>query len=186
MLELLQCLQLSGKKGEIARNASDILIILYFLSYLLNRKGFYIGAFLAIEFIGSSFLLESYSDLMFYAFISSAFALCYWYEVAIGKNIKILCAYGIMVLFQSMMVMDAYFYPDVITSIYQAYEFVIVGIHIYIIIVLIEPRKLVKTMGNSVNWLSNFLGIGYSLSFCYNVNIIRNKTQKPCLQITKK
>ena len=124
MLELLQCLHLSAKKVEIAKSASDILIILYFLSYLLNRKGFYIGAFLAIEFIGSSFLLESYSNLMFYVFISSAFALCYWYEVVIGKNIKILAAYGIMVLFQSTMVMDAYFYPDVITSIYKAYEYI--------------------------------------------------------------
>jgi hypothetical protein len=175
MLELLQCLHLSAKKVEVARSISDILIILYSLSYLINKKGFYIAAFLVIEFIGSSFLLESYSNLIFYVFISSSFALCYWYEVVIGKNIKIVLAYGIMVLFQLMMVLDAYFYKDIITRIYQAYEFVIVGVHLYIIIVLIEPRKLIKTLGDSINSLSDFLGIGYNLSFCYTVNIIRNQ-----------
>jgi hypothetical protein len=176
MLELLQWVHLSGRKVEIARNISDILIALYFVSYLINKKAFYIGAFLFIEFMGSSALVDWSSNVFFYLMYASLYSLCYHYQLEKGKNIKILFAYGIMVLFQTAMVLDAYIYKDTITHIYQAYEFVVVGIHIYIIIALIKPRKLIKTLGNSANWLSNFLGIGYSLSFCYNVNIIRKKT----------
>ena len=175
MLELLQWVHLSGKKVEIARNASDILIALYFLSYLINKKSFYTGAFLLIEFLGTSALMDWSSNAFFYLMYANLYCLCYYYQLKKGKNIKILFAYGIMVLFQTAMVLDAYIYKDIITHIYKAYEFVVVGIHLYIITVLIEPRKLIKTLGDSLNSLSDFLGIGYNLSFCYTVDIIRNQ-----------
>jgi hypothetical protein len=176
MLELLEWAQLSGKKGEMARNISNTLFILYFLSYLLNKKSFYIGAFLLIELLGASSLMDWSSNAFFYLMYASLYSLCYYYQLKIGKNFKILCAYGVMVLFQTAMVLDAYFHKDIVTHIYQSYNFVVMCIHIYIITVLVEPRELIKTMVNSISRLSNFLGIGYSLSFCYNVNIIRKKT----------
>jgi hypothetical protein len=176
MIELLQWVQANDQKMVTSQSLSNLLLLLYCFTYIKSRKGFYIGAFLFIEFMGSSFLLATYSNIIFYLVYAAAYATCYWYEVKIGEDIKIVLAYGIMVLFQSMMVMDAYFYPDVITSIYKAYEFVIVGIHLYIITVIIKPRKLIKSLVDSFNSLSDFLGVGYNLSFCYTVYIIRNQT----------
>ena len=186
MIELLQCLQASDQKMVTSQSLSNLLLLLYCLTYIKNRKGFYIGAFLFIEFMGSSFLLATYSNIIFYLAYAAAYATCYWYEVKISKNIKIILAYGIMVLFQSMMVMDAYFYPDVITSIYKAYEFVIVAIHFYIIIVLVEPRSFIKALGDSFVRFACLVGVGYNLSFCYTVYIIRKQKQKTCRQVTKR
>lgn len=182
MIEFLQCLQLNALKAEITTSAtlSNLLLALYCLALLKNKKGFYIGAFLLTELLGASFIMDGFSNIAFYLVISSAFALCYWYELKIGKNIRILFAYGIMVLFQSMMVLDAYIYPGVATRIYQAYEYIVVVIHLYIIIVLIDIGKIRAAMGDCINGISDFLGIGYNLSFCYTCHTILNKTKRQC------
>ena len=180
MMELLQCLQLNDVKGLTAQNVSNTLLFLYLISLFFTKKGFYIGAFLVIEVLGGSTLLSGFDDTMFYVAIASAFCFCYWFELINGKNIKILFAYGIMVLFQSAMVLDAYIYPDVKTNIYMAYEYVVMAIHIYIVIVLVEPRSLIKSLGDRIVSFSNFLGIGYNLSFCYTCNTIFHKVKKTC------
>lgn len=177
MNELLQCLQLNALKVEVTTSAtlSNILLLLYCLTYLQNKKGFYIGAFLLIEFVGSSFLLDDFDNTLFYLFISMSFVFCYWYEALIGKNIKILFAYGIMILFQSAMAIDAYIFQDIETLIYSAYEYVVLAIHLYIIAVLIQRRALVRALGAIARSIANFLNIGYAFAFCYNACILHNK-----------
>lgn len=182
MIELLEWVQANELKTVITTSStlSNLLLLLYCLTYIKSTKGFYIGAFLFVEFLGSSFTLKSYSNIIFYLVYATAYAISYWHEVKIGKNIKIMLAYGIMVLFQSAMVIDAYFYPKVITSIYKAYEYIVVAIHLYIVVVLIKPRPLFKALGDSINRLFGLLGVGYNLSFCYTVYILRNQTEKTC------
>lgn len=182
MIEFLQWAQLNALKVEVTTSAtlSNLLLVLYFITYLNNKKGFYIGAFLFVELIGASFALDNYSSAEFYLGYAVIYASCYWYELKIGKNIRILFAYGIMVLFQSMMVLDAYIYQDTATRIYQAYEYIVVAIHLYIIIVLIDIGKVRASVGDCINGISDFLGIGYNLSFCYTCHTILNKTKRQC------
>lgn len=189
MIELLQCLQLNAPNPQQITTSvtiSNLLIALYLIAYLNNKKGFYIGAFLFCEFVGASSLLSGYSSVMFYVYYVTLYVICYWIEFKVGRNVKIMFAYAIMVLFQSAMVSDAYYYPEIKTAIYKSYEYVVMGIHIYIVIVLIKPKSFLKAMGNSIDRLFNFLNIGYGLSFCYTSNIILNQAKKTCLQATKK
>lgn len=183
MNEILQWVQLSAPNPlqiTTSQTISNLLILLYFLAWLNNKKGFYIEAFLFIEIAGSSVLLSYLSSSMFYVYYAALYAFCYWFEAIIGKNIKILLAYGIMVLFQSAMVLDAYIYPNVETSIYQSYEYIVMFIHLHIIISLINIGKLIKSLGDRIISFSNFLGIGYNLSFCYTCNTIFHKVKKTC------
>lgn len=179
MLELLQWAQVSAQKVTV-QNASSIILLLYFVTFIVNKKGFYIGAFLLVEFMGYSSLMDWCSDEFYYLNYASIYCICYWYEAVIGKNIKILLAYGIMIIFQSTMVLDAYIYPDIATRIYYAYEFVVVGIHIYIVIMLINFRRLWQTLGDSFNSVLNLLSVGYNMSFCYTVNTLLNQIKKTC------
>lgn len=180
MLELLQCLQLSGKRVVEAQNLSNLVFVLYLIPLIMNRKCAYIGAFLLCEFIGYSSVLDNQDDFVFYVSFSALFSIFYWSEVFFGKNIKIALAYGIMVLFQVTMVLDAIFYPEIETSIYAAYEYIVVAIHIYIIIVLTDFKKLRAALGDCINGISDFLGVGYNLSFCYTCHTILNKAKRQC------
>ena len=87
-------------------------------------------------------------------------------------NVKMLFSYGIMILFQSAMAVDAYIFQDIETLIYSAYEYVILAIHLYIITVLIQWRALVGAVGAIARSIANFLNIGYAFAFCYNVYIV--------------
>lgn len=180
MLELLQWVHLNAQRVEVVQNASNFLIILYFTTFIINKKSFYIGAFLLIEFMGASSLMDWSCSELYYLMYAGLYSLCYWYEAVIGKNIKIMLAYGIMIIFQSTMVLDAYIYPDIATRIYYAYEFVVVGIHIYIVIMLTNFRRLWQALGDSFNSVLNLLSVGYNMSFCYTVNTILNQIKKTC------
>ena len=183
MIELLQCL-LQNQNEKIAivtsQNLNSLLLLLYILASLSSRKYFFISVFIISEVFGvfaiASGMHGNY-EFMYYLSSASMYCLFYWAANAMKCNVKILLAYGIMVLFQSVMVVDAYNFQDTETAIYNSYEYVVLVIHLYIIITLIRWGTLRRTLGGIVNSIASFLNIGYACAFCYNAYILHNKKQ---------
>lgn len=181
MIELLQCLLLSQNEKAliiISQNLSSLLLFLYILASLTSGKYFFIVVFIvgeALGVFGIALGAHGSYEFMYYLSASAMYCLFYWAANAIKCNVKILFAYGIMILFQSIMVIDAYIFQNIETFIYSAYEYVVLAIHLYIIITLIRWNTLFRALGDFANGIANFLNIGHALSFCYNAYILHNK-----------
>tara|TARA_R110002096_G_scaffold66306_1_gene161366 strand:- start:23952 stop:24524 length:573 start_codon:yes stop_codon:yes gene_type:complete len=175
--QLNQVSQTSQLELNQSVNLSLILIGLYFVSYLTTKKGFYIGAFLFIELYGLSMSNIGLSAIGCFVGYASLYCICYKVCFEVIKNIKVTLFYGIMILFQTAMAGDAYFYPNTQTLIYVSYEYVVFVIHLCVIVSVANFRRLQAFMGKAVNGVFNMFDIGYSLSFCYN-SIISNQAKK--------
>ncbi len=181
MIELLQCLLLNQSESALiilSQKISNSLLLLYVLASLTSRKYFFIVVFIVGEVFSFFAILTGMVgdiEFMYYLSAASMYCLFYWSAIVMKCNVKILFAYGIMVLFQSAMAIDAYIFQDIETLIYSAYEYVVLAIHLYIIAALIQWKAIIRAVGAIARSIVNFLNIGYAFAFCYNVYILHNK-----------
>lgn len=166
LIELYQwaLLKESATNLVTAKNASNLLLALYVMSYIINRKSCFIAAFFIVEFVGVLGYTSLHHRYLAYALI---YSLMYWYLFFNRYTLKIMSGYVIMLLFQAAMAADAYLYYKTETVLYILYEYIIVAIHIYIISTIVDRKALTRIVGDSFRKLFNMLDIGYSLSFCY-------------------
>ncbi len=181
MIELLQWLLLNQSESDLialSQKISNLLLLLYILSSAISGKYFFIFVFVVVEVFGvlaiASGMHGDY-EFAYYISLSSLYCLFYWSAIVMKCNVKILFAYGIMILFQSAMAIDAYIFQDIETLIYSAYEYVVLAIHLYIIAMLIQWRALIRAVGAIARSIADFLNIGYAFAFCYNAHILHNK-----------
>ena len=87
----------------------------------------------------------------------------YWVLTS-TNNINTLKAYVIMILFQMVMVLDAFIYPKDKTLLYSTYEYIFMVIHLYIISTLI-PRELIgRCLEGFSNRIFNLFGYNYNFT----------------------
>jgi len=132
---LLQPQNLNVKLMVQNLSVSNLLLTLYVISYTFNKKACFIAAFFMGEIFGNTF---NFIDLEYgyRVFIGYAVIYCalYWVCVVNKESIKTLTACGIMILFQILMVKDAFLYYAYETFIDTYYVYFIVLTHLLIIL----------------------------------------------------
>lgn len=164
---LLEWVQVNAKNLEAAQSVSNILIVLYAISYIFNRKATFLVAFLLVETYGNASLFSALTDFYYYLGYAFIYSLVYWFVLKKYQMVKTMLGYGILVLFQGAMSLDALYFPLDETYIYTHYASFIVLIHLYIIATLINWRLLRARMGESIDALGCWVGNNYNLSFIW-------------------
>ena len=166
---ILSWVELQSQNVETVRNVSNILIALYSMSYIFNRKGCFIAAFLLCEVFGNTYSYTSgggYEIYLGYAFI---YCLLYWYTFTTKAKLKIVIACGTMGLFEIGACVDAYLYPSDETLIYKSYVVVVVLLHLYIICQSVHWSLVRKDMGRFIRaWLTVIRVSDAASFFWYN------------------
>lgn len=172
---LLECLLPKNLEisGVLAQDVSNILIVLYAISYILNRKAVFITAFLLVEvmgmlspvdyIVGCSMDCESYEG--YYLMCAVGYVFCYWAVFKHTKSIKICSGYAILVLFELTISYEEWMQLNSETFFYSYYEYIIMAIHIYIIST-ITKRTTINGIARSItDCIRHKLDTSYSISF---------------------
>jgi hypothetical protein len=164
---VLQCLQLSEKRQvlEIVQNASNLLLILYAISYIFNKKVDFLLAFLFVETLALSSAVSALSNAGYYLFFSFCYSILYWFVLKRYQMVKTSFGYAILSIILLVTAIDDLLFPEYETAFYSNYTSLIVFVHIYIIATTINWRLLGKRMGASLNALGGWLGVNYNMSF---------------------
>ena len=177
---LLECLlpKNLNLKVLVAENVSNILIVLYAISYMLNRKAVFITAFLLIEILGLlspvDYITGCSTDCVtywpYYFMCAIGYSFCYWIIFNQTRSLKKCSGYVMLVLFELTITYNEWARPTVETFLYSYYEYIIMVIHIYIIITIIEWRRTVDAANDIFNSIRSIFSTSYSLSFFwYNI-----------------
>jgi hypothetical protein len=158
-----------------AKSASNLIVICYFIAYLLNRKAIFIIVFFITELVSYSVIGDLLTNEMYYLVFAGVYSGLYHYTVNVKSNIKTVIACGIIVIFNTIAAGDAYFYPQIETVFYKSYEFLAVGVHLYLISTVVNWKILRRTMGQVINGFTNYMGVDYTVSYFWYNLFIHNK-----------
>ncbi|MCP4987594.1 MAG: hypothetical protein GY928_16505 [Colwellia sp.] len=165
--ELLWLLHASAKNLAPEQGASNLLVILYVISYILTKRSFFIAAFLCAEFVGGSSLLVGLLDYQYYLFWSLYSVLCYWIVFYRFRSLKLLAGYAMLVAIEITMTYNEFTGPEIETFLYKNYELFVVVVHIYIISAITFTRKLVRDTTDIVNSIRCVFCSSYNYSFIW-------------------
>ncbi len=172
IIEVLQWAeQLNEKRQLVELSVSNIVIALYVISYILNKKGCLIVAFLSCELWGYGVFSDWASNEMFYGGYALIYCLLYFYiKINVTQSVTKLSGIILMILLSIGMFLDALVYPNDKTSFWSNYEVNVLLLHIYIVITFIDWKLLRIYMGQSVNAFCRIMGISDAFRFCwYNI-----------------
>jgi len=162
--------KLSQSQNLTSLNASSFLLVCYFLASLTTRKCRYIVAFILCEIFGSLSIFNSLTDTTFYLCYASFYCLLYYHCVYNVTSIETRLSCITMVLFESMVGMDAYLYEASQTFIHSNYVNIVVFIHLYIISTTICWRRIRTRMGESLSSIARIFCANDVVKYvCYNV-----------------
>ncbi len=164
----------SAESQLAAQDASNILLILYVISYLLTKRSIFLIAFLLIETFGHSAVSGSLSSYQFYLGYSFVYSIVYWVFYKKSIQLRTLAGYVTLIVFELIMSLDAIIYAETETFVYNSYTYVIVLIHIYIITSLFKWKRLGRNMGSFIRGLLCVISPSYYHSFFWY-----NKTNTP-------
>ena len=170
---IIEALQWAGlesviKTPTITKITSNIILFLYVMSYILNRKGCLIAAFISCELWCYSGLSDWVANEFFYIGYAVVYCLVYFYIKERTKcNVHQLSSLVLMILLEMGMALDAYFYPKVTTDFWRSYEFNVLLLHGYIIASFINWRLLRVHMGESARAILHILGVNDAARFCW-------------------
>ncbi|MGB0943122.1 MAG: hypothetical protein ACPGUE_12000 [Marinomonas sp.] len=176
IIEVLSWVQASAPKAvEAARRSSDILLLCYLFAYFINRKGCYIVAFLLVELVSNLSVTDALIDYQYYLMYVVMYCLIYWYGTYEAFKYKTLFGYVIIILFEIVMALDAYYNIEVETFAWQNYEHIVMVIHIYIIATLFGWKAIRRGLGDFINSVFGISSANYNLAFCC-YNTIKTKS----------
>ena len=172
LLEWAQLKNLS-LKALVAPNVSNTLIFLYAISYMLNRKAVFITAFLLIEIMGllspvdyiTGCSMDCLTYWPYYFMYAVGYSFCYWIVFNQTRSLKKCSGYVMLVLFELTITYNEWARPTVETFIYSYYEYIIMAIHIYIIITVIEWGRTIDAAASVFAGVFRQFSTSYSLSF---------------------
>ncbi len=165
--ELLFWVHLNAKNLVAAQSASNLLVILYVISYILTKKSFFIAAFLFIEITSKSFVVAGLNDWQFYLFYVFLYCICYWIVFYRFRSLKLLAGYAMLIAIEITMTYNEFTGPEIETFLYKNYELFVVVVHIYIISAITFTRKLVRDTTDLVNSIRCVLCSSYNYSFVW-------------------
>jgi len=166
--EVLLWVQESARKVVVEQTASNLLVGLYAIAYIINKKATFLVAFLLVEFYGYSSMFDVLTNPQYYLGYMVIYTLTYWYVFKCYGVNKTLLGYVTLIVFELTMAMDAVFYAKTETILYNSYTYIIVFVHLYIIISLFEWKRIKHNMGVFARGLLCTIWPSYNYSlFCY-------------------
>lgn len=173
---IIEVLQWAGLESvinptEMTRAKSNFIVLLYVMSYISNKKGCLIVAFISCEVWSYGGLSDWASNEMFYGGYALIYCLLYFYiKINVTQSVTKLSGIILMILLSIGMFLDALVYPNDKTSFWSNYEINVLLLHIYIVITFIDWKLLRIYMGQSVNAFCRIMGISDAFGFCwYNI-----------------
>lgn len=164
--ELLQWVVLASAKKETALVKSNLLLIMYCLSYLTNSKGRYLAVFILCELVGASSFFDWLDNVNFYCFLCLIYIALY-YECHKNKDrLLVLIACATMALFELSMSYDAIIYPNTETAIWHSYATIVFLIHCAIILSTTNFSRIRLAFLSTVRYVCdryNFAFIMYNI-----------------------
>lgn len=177
--EILSWVLLNDLRVVAERNVSNILIFLYAISYLTNKKAVFLVAFFMVEIYGNLSVLSVLTDIQYYLGYMFVYSFSYWVIFKRYHMVKQLIGYGIMLVFQLGMMLDASIYPEDETFIYKSYIYVVMAIHLYIIVSSTNWRVVRLFTKRGVDFFSMLFRNSYDISFFwYTMQNIYKKVPK--------
>jgi hypothetical protein len=171
---ILDTWELQSVNVVAAQSLSNLLILLYAITYILTKKGCYFAVFLFDESITNLSIVDNLSEPNYYLMVSFIYCLLYWNIERKNTRLKTIVACGIIVLFNAGMGLDAAVNSEVETIIYQAYIYVVVLLHLYLISTLFRWEFIGKSMERSARAFCYSIGVGDAFTFIwYNLIIIK-------------
>lgn len=167
--------ELQSVNVVIAQNASNLLVILYAISYRVTNRGCFFAVFLFDEVVSNMTLVDMLEGYQYYLMISFIYCCLYWYIESKNIRLKTILACGIIVLFNVGMSVDAAFNSEIETFIYSYYLHFVVLLHLYLISTLISWTLIRKSMGKFVDACCYTFGVSDAFAFLwYNHFITKN------------
>lgn len=155
-----------SEKRVTATITTNLVFVLYSLSFLTHFKGRYIATFLLCTVFGTSFISDYFSSVNYYCFLGMCYMALYHECHKKNDNLLILLGCVTMALFESVMSFDAILYPNTQTVIWNNYASIILLIHCAIIFSSTDFRKI----GHFILSIKRFFADHYNLAFIlYNI-----------------
>jgi hypothetical protein len=167
--------------GVTAANVSNLLLVLYVISYVVTRKAAFIVAFLFVETVGMLDPFEHYFiapaainvTYEYYYFIyAGLYSICYLYFFFIYQSLKACLGYFILVLFELLMCFieaTEVLEQSIEANIYNNYEYIILVVHIYIISTLVRWTPIPLNIKGLIGRIySKFYSSYFYSCFWYN------------------
>ena len=175
IIEVLQWAELAKeiKMEEMTKRISDLILFLYVISYIFNKKGCLIVAFISCEVWAwavwePDILPGTISSIFLFAGYAATYCLLYFYiKTYITHTVTKLSGVVMMILLSTGMALDAFLYPKTKTTFWANYEVNVLLLHIYIIITFINWRLLRVHMGESARAILHILGVNDAARFCW-------------------
>lgn len=126
---LLWVAQLNLERAVTAKNVSNLILLMYCVQYLSNKRAHYLCAFLLCEVGALTGFTDPAYPVEFFAFYTMVY--CYLFVICLASKdtLKIIICCVIMILFQTVMIKDAILYPNTNTFVYDNYASIVLFIH---------------------------------------------------------
>ena len=167
--------QLNQNANELlirSPSISDLIVVMYSIAFLVNKKGRFIAAFLLCEVFGNTYTYSKVGGYDLFLGYALIYCLLYWLLHIDKAELKTRCACGIMVIFEARMCIDAFYSSEIETYIYTNYEYIVLFIHLYIIATLFPWTRIKSSLVDYCRAVYAMLrysdGVAY---FCYNRKI---------------
>ena len=170
-MELLSLWELQSANVILARNASNLIVLLYAMVYMFTNKGCFFAVFLFDEVVSNLTIVDQLSQSEYYLMVAVIYCGLYWYIENKNIRLKTILACGIIVLFNAGMSVDAAINSKIETFIYSYYIYFVVLLHLYLISTLFSWSFLGKSMGRFIDACCSTFGISDAFTFLWYNNI---------------
>lgn len=170
-----QLSQVSSKIQQASEHTNPVLLAYAALCFI-NKKGRYIAAFILCEVFGNTYIYKSSGGWEIFFGYATVYSVLYW---SCRDKLKLSMACATMVIFETVMVLDAKFYSDVETVLYVNYEYIVTAIHICIISSLLPWQRIKRGLVDIARAIYGVFSNGNSVAYIgYSYNTFKTKASE--------
>ena len=157
-------------------NLSNLLFVCYVIISLMVKDGRYIAAFILCELFSDTYMYNSNCGWEIFFGYAIMYSVLYW---SCRDNPRLSIACATMVIFETVMVLDARFYSDVETVLYVNYEYIVTFIHLCIINSLLPWERIKRGLGNIVRVIYGMFSGSNSVAYIgHSYNAFKTKASE--------
>ena len=161
MIELLSLWELQSANVLVEQLKSNFLLISYIVVYLATKRSCFLVAFTFDEFTSTASIFDFLSSVNYSLMAAVIYAILLRTLFTTDFKLKTKIACGIMVLFYLWNCIDALYNKQADTHLYAFYIYYVMVIHFYIILTLIEWRKIRRSLLDIIDSFSVMLCNSY-------------------------
>ena len=157
-------------------NLSNLLLACYVIISLTVKDGRYIAAFILCELFSETYVYSSNGGWEIFFGYATIYSVLYW---SCRDSVRLSLACATMVIFETVMVLDAKFYSDVETVLYVNYEYIVTAIHLCIISSLLPWQRIKRGLVDIARAIYGMFSNGNSVAYIsYSYNTFKTKASE--------